>query len=562
VPQSRDIRGRARVRTPLFADLSGTWIDSDSLSLQDCGAFVNTDHNSAQDCGVFVFTDVRSLSWQTTYLEIDSCSTQGNTSPIEFDQESVQLCGGRVPVSSGSGAPLATHGGGPAGPGVPAVNGVFRTRPWCKFSGGRVVRFSLSNQMNRGWRWSVTLPNWVADPKTLSRNPPTYRMQIGGDRNGLTRTAPPLIACTEVTYEISADQEIFVVAGMDISSWKLSQPNQTLPTFKNFQANAIINAISKASGVKIVAPRLNFSVAEEDVKQSNWWDALARIAEIGVCNLLIDTVGTLNFVPLKWTTQPCTFKASTIRYTCDPSKLITGFLINKKTSHYTSMMVPDKPYGWNTIGIKIEPLRVQISNPSAQDISTIGNVEFVSFWTDNPASEGSKLIRLIVFPPYNNAIVTAVQTGVGLAKYMMVGVVPPSIGSGLEFLEISAKLLVSGSTPPTVAGVALPNLDLDFKVIVGLVPGQLGNRPGAVRNESLWPSKAYIIAHNDEILWETDKAGQQVTASGPVDFTAVVGGRLQLRTFHPIPAARIESVSESGDANSFTTSISSFPIPW
>ena len=431
--------------------------------------------------------------------------------------------------------------------------------PSAYLNGMPVTDWSITTNINGGVQWSATIPQYIGSPVGYVNQ--IYRLDVM-DGRGYSYQSPPLITATGFNYDLDVpgNAESTLLTGWDLTTWKLSQAHQSLPTFKNFQANSVIQAIATASGVAINAPTLNFYVAEEDVKQSNWWDPLNRIAEVACCNWIIDQAGVLKLVPVRWTGENCNFLPERLQYTYDQSKQITGFTIVKSTSHYQAGVLPSRYYDFTTPGFKNQELRVPLTNPIAIDRSTIGAVQLVGFWTADPTSpsSGAQLTAFWVSGGISG-------TGVGLptpvggltAKFFTCTVAD---ASGLYAgLPLTAKLEISGSTPKDTAGVGLPGIDLSFTATVGTISG-VNARPGPVRNEPLYPSKAYVLAHAADLLYEVNKPFHKVAASGPIDCTACLGAKLLPICEHPIPPSRIESVTHSGSGSSASTSISAFVL--
>ena len=449
---------------------------------------------------------------------------------------------------------------------MPTVPTAIMTRPWANLSGMQVYSFRISQQVNGGISWDATVPGWFGDPVSLGEatlaGTKTWVLMIG-DGKGYTYTSPPLVACTGIRwiYNNSGGQET-QLTGTDLTTWKLSQPHQSLPTFRNLMANTIISAIGTAANVSIVAPTLGFSVAEEDIKQSNWWDALNRMAEVDVANWLIDSTGNLMLVPLQWTGENCSPTPESVEYFHDPSKRVTGFTVVKRTSHYNSAAAAvDRSYAFNSVGWKIQQLRAPVVNPTVIDRSTTGACQLIGFWTGNPNDPASQLVKFFSMGVDLTGITfgTPVTATGKPATYMALSVVagvPP-----FDQAPVQARVEVSGSSPPNIEGIKLPGLDLSFTQVVGTISGA-GARPGPVRNEPLYPSAAWVVARAAGLLYEANKQAQRVQISGPIDCTVRVGGRLTLALPQSVPASRIEKVEHSGTADGFTTSASAYVIPW
>lgn len=434
----------------------------------------------------------------------------------------------------------------------------IRTKPWARLNGYDLLTWRITQEVNRGIQWSVTLPAGI-NPVTVAA--PEYVLEVG-DGRGYTYTSPPLVAKTGNEFSYSVDGgDSGMLSGRDKASWTLSQPNQSLATFRNYQASIILATIASTAGVTIDAPLLDFNVAEEDVKQSNWWDPMNRIAEVACCNWIVSAGGVLRLVPIRWTGATVDFLPESVRWYYDESRKITGFTVNKRTSHYQEKVATvDRYYTFDSAGYKILQLRAGVLNPVAIDHSTIGGCSNVGFWTGDPNSEGSQLISFAVMGVVDTTINYPTPTApTGLATWMSLSV--SKANPPYDSAPVTARLEVQGSTPPTIPGKDLAGVDLGFTTTVGTIRGD-GARPGPVRNESLYPSKAYVDAHAEELLYEANKQANTVQVSGPIDCTVRLGGRLTLAIPTAVPAARIERIEHSGNIDGFTTSMSGFVIPW
>lgn len=434
---------------------------------------------------------------------------------------------------------------------------VATVAPAANLNGMPVTDWSITCNINGGVQWSATVPYWIGSPLSFTNQ--IYRLDIF-DGRGYSYQSPPLMTTTGFDYEldVTSSSESTVLTGWDQTTWMLSQPHQSQPTFKNSSAGGVIAAISAASGVRIIAPGIGFSVAEEDLKQTNWWDPLNRIAEVACGNWIIDHSGNLRLVPVRWVSGICYFEPEKLSYICDQSKQVTGFTVVKSTSHYQSNVLPSRYYSFTSPGYKVQEIRAPITNPIAIDRSTLGGIQLVGFWTADPSSPTSGA-QLTAFWSLTGLDSVGLPTIInGLTARFFTCMVGDATGL-FAGLPLTAKLEISGSTPKDVAGIALGGVDLAFTTTVGVVKG-VGARPGAVRNEPLYPSKAYVQGLSADLLYEVNKQFRKVTVSGPLDCTAILGAKLMPVCEHSIPASRIESVTHSGNASSATTSISAFVL--
>lgn len=425
------------------------------------------------------------------------------------------------------------------------------TRPCVRLNGSAVMSGYLVQEINRGWAWQATVAGYLGRPDQIAQA--QYLLQILDGRGG-GRTSPLLHAGIDATVKIGPGGITTTIGGSDITTWKLSQPGQSLPTFRKCSANYVLQTIASHTGIQIVAPDLGYQLHEEDVKQSNWWDVLARIAEVGLCNIVIDAGGSVRLVPYDLTTQKVRFAATEIQFGHKADQAITGFVVSKKSPHYQASKPDDRKYTFDSIGHKVQQLRSPISYPVPYEKSDNGRIYSVGFWDDDPGKPSSKLITFFGLGATDGAFLNVPINGRNPAKYMTLDVYPPA--PPYDSQPILARVEVSGSTPEDEQ--APSGVDLGFTQVVGTVTGS-NARPGAVREEPLYPSAQWVVSHSSALMAEANKGAYPFTASGSIDCRAVVCGRLECPLDSDIiaelPSGRIERIEDKFDASGFTTSI-------
>lgn len=410
--------------------------------------------------------------------------------------------------------------------------------PTIRLNGQPVKEFSLVQEINRGWTWKATLPGIAGDPESIAG---AIWIAQCSDGRGWSRTSPPLRASLDVEISIGPDGIYTALQGSCHTSWLLGQPLQSLPTFRRTTANAILEQISAASGVPVVAPDLGIPVWDEDLKLTNWWDPLARIAEIACCSIIVDQVGHVRLIPCDQVGEECRFKCSSLKYSYKADQRVTGFVVSKKTAHHSTTTPDDRIYVFDSIGHKVQQLRSPISYPVPFDRSSNGACYSIGFWDKDPGGPGAGLLNYFDMG-IGGAFLTVPFSGINPARYMTLDVYPPT--PPYDSQPILAKVYISGSTLPE--DTPTEGLDLGFTVVVGSVAGP-GARPGDVRAEPLYPSAAWVTARADRLLWEANKGSIPVQAEGPIDCSAVLAGKLVPDidvSIATIPAARIERIEE------------------
>lgn len=419
---------------------------------------------------------------------------------------------------------------------------------WVTLNGLPIRSASITEQINGPTSWTAEISGRYDD---------SFAGVIRAYDGDFVYTSPTLKACTGARY--SSVTKTTTLSGLDLVSWKLSQPNQSLPTTRNSTLFGLISLIQSATGISIQKPTINLPVAEEDLKQENWWAALLRYAEVSCCNLLIRE-DSIVFAPFQWTGERIGFRPTTqCEENINSSKNVTGFVINKRTSHHQAKSV-DRYYSFDSRGYKVVELRAPVDLPVGKDVSTLGSCTLVGFWAGHPNNVGSRMIAFQSMGDADGAFLTTPIIGPGPATHMTLSVKEP-IDANLQALGIAAKIEVSGSTPQTVPGAEQPDLDLGFTYTVGTVTGP-NARPGPVRNEPLYPSAAYCALHSNELLWEANKNNHQQFYTGAFDGTVRAGCRIYPIVEDFYPDGKAYSVTHNFGSPIFTTSISCHKIQW
>lgn len=427
-------------------------------------------------------------------------------------------------------------------------------QPCVRLNGGPVVGGYLVQEVNRGWAWSCTVAGYLGNPKAIAQS--QYVIQIL-DGIGAGRTSPPLHAGIEAKVRLGPDGLKTTIGGSDLTTWRLSQPQQSLPTFRKCSANYVLQTIANQSGIEIVAPDLGFNLHDEDVKQSNWWDPIARVAEVGLCNIVIDEGGKVRLVPYDLKVGTTTFRPTELEWGYKDDQAITGFVVSKKSPHYQSNKPDDRKYTFDSVGHKVQQLRQPISYPVPYDRSDNGRCYSVGFWDGDPGTPYSKLIQYWSLGATDGAFLNVPITGKNPARYMTLDVYPPA--PPYDSQPILARVEVSGSTPDEEQ--APLDVDLGFNQTVGVISG-VGARPGEVREEPLYPSAAWVVSHADDLLAEANKAAHPFTVVGAMNCRAVICSELVaafdsgLVPAEDQPRGRIERIEDKFDSSGFTTSIS------
>lgn len=427
------------------------------------------------------------------------------------------------------------------------------SQPCVRLNGGPIVSGSLIQEVNRGWAWTAKVPGCLGKPKQIAAQ--TYVIQIL-DGLGSGRTSPPLRAGIEAKIEFGSDGLYTTIGGSDQTTWKLSQPGQSLPTFRRVTANYVLEVIANHVGIPIIAPDLGFSINEEDVKQSNWWDPIARIAETGLCNIVIDDGGSVRLVPYDLKVGTTTFAASKIEWGYKEDQAVTGFVVSKKSPHYQTNKPEDRRYTFDSIGHKVQQLRQPVNYPIPFDKSDNGRCYSVGFWDDDPGTPKAKLIQYWSLGATDGAFLSVPIQGQNPARFMTLDVYPPA--PPYDQQPILARVEVGGSNPEqeqTPLGV-----DLAFTVTVGTVSGPSA-RPGDVREEPLYPSASWVVSREDALLAEANKSAYPFSVSGGINCRMALCSELRVSIDDDLvpsddcPKGRIERIEDKFDASGFQTSI-------
>lgn len=427
------------------------------------------------------------------------------------------------------------------------AGGGAERQPYCVLVSDKteypISEWTCSQEVNGAWQWSSNEPRLRAIDFADGQTFKVY----AGDKFGNPLETPNLVACQprRRSTDIRGGNTT-ALAGVDLASWKMTLPGQSWPTFRNTSAAAICAAIAGRAGTNIVnAP--GFPVFEEDIKQSDLWAALLRIAEVEAANVLIDPDGSIRFVPVRWTSSQCEFYAEKVEEVLDVSRRVTQLKFAKRLA---AAMEGEQRYTFNSSGYRVVQLKNPLNGPSVIELSRNGKCGLIGFWRGDPGGPGARLVRYYSMGFNADGLTVPSDLTAGAATHMSLSVAeatPP-----FDQFPVDAEVLVVG-TPPELAPAGL---DLAFECTVGSDP----SRPASgVRTEPLYPSKGHVLARGDSYLWELNKQAHQVEASGPLQYAAALG---QTMEFPDYPIARIERIEHRCNVQGTGTTLKGFAIPW
>lgn len=384
-----------------------------------------------------------------------------------------------------------------------------------------VESWQCSQEVNGAWQWQASLPYDRAIDFAEGQ-----LFQIHSqDANRNPLNCPPLVANSPRSRRKDVGSGWTTrLAGTDAASWRMTLPGQSWPTFQKVSVASIIAAIASRAGVSILGGPA-WMVFEEDIKQSDLWAALLRIAEVEAANLVIDPSGNIRFVPVGWASSECEFFAESVEELRDPSRRVTSIKFAKRLA---AAAAGEQSYQFDSVGWRVVQLKNELVDPGCADASASGKCVLVSFWEGDPGGLGARLVNFFDLGGGSVGDIVGFPSR-GRATHMSLSVMPAQ--PPLDQFPIDATLLVQGTPPEQVP----PGIDLAFETTIGTT-----DRPAtSVRTESLYPSKAHVLGKASAYLVEANKSARQIEARGPVQYGAEVG---QTMAFYEFPPARIERV--------------------
>lgn len=293
---------------------------------------------------------------------------------------------------------------------------------------------------------------------------------------------------------------------IDSTSVKLSSGTESYNTFSNTSFSAIAAAVGARHGVSIVGVPGD-PVWKEDLKQTDGWAPLQRMAAAAGMEILVSESGVVEFVPLD-AGGSSAFDPQEIDESYSPHDQF-GKLFVQKQSGLGTYGGPQY-YDFEESGYKTGALSSPLNAPAAADQSAQGSVGWVGFW-DGPPNGSGRLISLHSMNGESADALTVPLNGVQPATHYSCNVYPSKVN---QTLPVEARLRVVGSSPVTIPA----GIDPAFSVV-------LVSNNGATRgftstwNEPLLPSKAYVQAKAAAYFAALNRGTDIQTARGPLDHT-------------------------------------------
>jgi len=380
-----------------------------------------------------------------------------------------------------------------------------------------VSNAELSTEVNVGWRWSCELP---AEHATDFARLAGFRLDIS-DGRGFAVSSPALVCLErESADNYNADGGGSAkLSGTCLTSHLLARRNYSTATFRSTSAVAIANFLAAAAGVLLRLPPAlaDFPVPDEDVKQAQLAEALGRLLDKQPAQWYVDSNGLVQVVMWGDAGGMSLFEWSNARRATRPELRFTKRLFAKRSAYQGNNQDGSGEYPFGDAGFKSFALQAPLNNAVPADLSTIGEIDWVTFWDGDPTSSG-KAIAYHQFNQLNSLPnLGVVFSGTWPATHVTCVCFPPQGLSGvLPGLDPTsgAWLLKVTGTPPGDA----PAADAAFTHLVDL--GDTPPWPAEDDVDSLWPNKAWLQARGNKLLAMGNSGWDTLTLDGPLDCAA------------------------------------------
>ena len=381
----------------------------------------------------------------------------------------------------------------------------------------------LDWELNKGWSGALTY--FERPPLGLS-DTATVTVTLVDD-NGGTVTSPPLfVRGREETEDTTGEDGSYDL--LDTTSVGLSDSSQSFDTFLNTTSVDLVAAIATRFGVGISGVT-SFPIWKEDVKLSDGWSPLRRIAVVNGQQLLINTSGNIQFVTNSWNSGATAFtpKRTTRRY--NPQDIFGALFVEKNLGIGTAL--GDQYYDFTNPGfVSSQALSTPLTISNVTDSSSNGAARWVSFFNADDELCGQWRLG-------GAGTSDPIAGDWPAVKFSVV------VESNPENGQTEVRVRVVGTPPnPPPAGVDVAIAE----------PYGSGRGYPSPFSESLIPSKAWADVMWPEWLKEINRGKHQLIASGDhLDCSVRIGEQIAKLG----QTGRIEKVSWSLGAASRSTEV-------
>lgn len=384
---------------------------------------------------------------------------------------------------------------------------------------------TISWEINAGWSGTLTYnkrpPMDMADTATA-----TVTLT---DEWGESITTPPLyIRDRSETESLTGQSGTYQL--LDTTTVKLADATQSFDTFLDSTSTAIVAAIATRFGVSI-SGATEFPVWKEDVKVSDGWGPLRRIAAVNGQQLVINADGTISFVAGDYDIGASTFSPDSVTRTWKPQDRFGAILVEKNLGVGTAS--GQQFYDFTTPGfVPSQAMTTPLTVTGVDDVSSEGRITWVTFFNADDEQCGQYQLG----------------GGTGISSSPNVGDYPA--------VKFSCLVEASTSTTNTDTRVSIvgappnpPPSGVDTAIAEHYGTGR--GYPGSF-SESLIPSKAWADDHWEAWLAEINRGTHYLDCKAShLDCSVRM---LQTKTWRTF-TGRIEKITWTGSPTSQSTTV-------
>lgn len=362
-------------------------------------------------------------------------------------------------------------------------------------------------RVNEGWSWSAV----VRGPLDLYQARYTTYQITWTDGLGNSRSTPDLVwlgRSHQDQYNVSSPN-LTSMSGVDLTTTKMKQNNQSFASFLASSTGAIISALATRAGVTVTGysgnPLIDFYVIEEDVKNAKLSDALERITAVSAFEHGVNEAGEIALRAWEDPEVTLNFDWSERVHNLDPRSLFTGLRLGKRSS---LSYVGEQVYDLSSVGFVNQALNPFLSLPTAanESIAGAGNIAAVTFY-----NASDQWVQHYDFTLGSRPAPGGPQ-GSGQATYFVAEVTPPTIAT-----QVRARVRVNG-TPPG----GLPS-GIDPEFIYPPMATSLGEWPAESDFvDQLFPSLAYATSRHPQLKNKLNAPADTLSLVGPLQANSTV----------------------------------------
>lgn len=405
----------------------------------------------------------------------------------------------------------------------------------------------VGESVNRGREWSFTTPSYL-DPY-FGDVAPVFLIQI---YDSINHYITPELTITDAKKSRSMEGQSSTFSGIDMTTWTMTESDMVLGTYVKDTSTGIIKKVASKLGIKVSGVE-QYNVVNEDANNQKMLEILTRIIDKSGQNWIINSDGSVQVLSNMYIGVKSDMLISSFSKSTSYSSKVDSLKIGKTSRTSGGAVTGDENcFRFDSIGFKSGQFKQPLYNAVPYDRSLSGFVYYVTTFNGS-ISTGTVTGRYKMV--FDGTIITGGPIDVSLPSTHFTCVI--NLREDLpRDTPIDAKVCFTGRPTEIVANEE-PTFLVQFGLPRATAPGPRTRPYKYVKIDTLYPSKAFVLAHAQNYLLEHNRNFVRCEASGPLDLSV---GLFQTHHAYNCDEFVIDSYKHSiSIPDNATTNISGIP---